>query len=100
MMSLLSLGKPDLIVLDIGLPDIDGRDLLSTLKKNSATSAIPVLVWSGRYADSDRDVALELGAEDYVEKSVPSALVSKIQRVLLRISEGQLRAARRSIDDP
>lgn len=98
MMNLLCVNKPDLIVLDIALPDIDGRDLLAALKKDAGTFAIPVVVWSGRYADSDRDVALALGAEDYVEKGAPSALVSKIQRVLLRISERELVAARVSID--
>jgi DNA-binding response OmpR family regulator len=55
-------------------------------------------VWSGRYADSDRLVALDLGAEDYVEKSAPTALVPKIQRILLRISERELVKARESFD--
>lgn len=98
MMNLLTTSKPDLIVLDIALPDIDGRDLLAALKKDARTFTIPVVVWSGRYADSDRNVALNLGAEDYVEKGPPSELVPKIQRVLLRISERELVAARVSID--
>jgi DNA-binding response OmpR family regulator len=57
-----------------------------------------VIVWSGRYADSDRLVALDLGAEDYVEKGAPTALVPKIQRILLRISERELVKARESFD--
>jgi len=77
--------KPDLIVLDVGLPDGDGRDLLAMLKKESRTRAIPVVVWSGRDTESDRRIALELGAEDYVEKGPASALVSKIERLLLRL---------------
>jgi two-component system KDP operon response regulator KdpE len=97
MMKVLYTSKPDLIVLDIALPDVDGRDLLSALKKDARTFTIPVVVWSGRYADSDRKVVLDLGAEDYVEKGSPSALVPKIERVLLRISEGQLAAARKTL---
>jgi two-component system KDP operon response regulator KdpE len=98
MMKLLYSSRPDLIVLDIGLPDVDGRDLLAALKKDARTFTIPVVVWSGRYTDSDRAVALGLGAEDYVEKGPPSTLVPKIQRVLLRISERELVKARESID--
>ena len=66
MRSELAKATPDLIVLDVGLPDADGRDLLSNLKKDPKTANIPVLVWSGRDAESDRRIALALGAEDYV----------------------------------
>lgn len=97
MMKLLYVSLPDLIVLDIGLPDADGRDLLAALKKDPRTFHIPVVVWSGRYADSNRRVALELGAEDFVEKGPPSRLVSKIERLLLRISERELAKARESL---
>jgi len=78
-------GKPDLIVLDIHFPDADGRDVLSRLKADPRTSAIPVVVWSGRDPESDRRIALDLGAEDYVEKRDPSTLLPKIERVLLRL---------------
>lgn len=78
--------KPDLIVLDIHFPDADGRDVLSRLKSDPVTADIPVLVWSGRDPQSDRRIALDLGAEDYVEKRDPSTLLPKIQRVLLRLS--------------
>ena len=77
--------KPDLIVLDVGLPDGDGRDLLATLKKSSRTRSIPVLIWSGRDAESDRRIALDLGAEDYVEKGSTADLVRQIERLLLRL---------------
>jgi two-component system, OmpR family, KDP operon response regulator KdpE len=97
LMKLVYSSKPDLIVLDVGLPDVDGRDLLATLKKDPKTFSIPVLVWSGRDADTTRRVVLDLGAEDYVEKGPPKALVSKIERVLLRISEGTLANAIASI---
>jgi two-component system, OmpR family, KDP operon response regulator KdpE len=96
LMKLVYSSKPDLIVLDVGLPDIDGRDLLASLKKDPKTFSIPVLVWSDRDPHLTRRVVLELGAEDYVEKGPPLTLVSKIERVLLRISEGALANARAS----
>ena len=97
LMTLLHGSQPDLIVLDIGLPDVDGRDLLAAMKKDPRTFQIPVVVWSGRDPDSNRRIALELGAEDYVEKGAPSRLVPKIERVLLRLSERELIVARASL---
>jgi len=78
--------KPDLIVLDIGFPDADGRDVLAQLKADPRTANIPVLIWSGRHdLDSERRIALSLGAEDYVEKTDAGLLMRKIERLLLRI---------------
>jgi DNA-binding response OmpR family regulator len=80
--------QPDLIVLDVGFPDADGRDLLRELKAEPRTAHIPVLVWSGRKCNSsDARIALELGAEDYVEKSDPELFMLKIERVLLRLRQ-------------
>ena len=78
--------KPDLIVLDINFPDADGRDLLAQLKADARTSGIPVLVWSGRHdMESERRIALSLGAEDYVEKTDAQLLMRKIERLLFRL---------------
>lgn len=89
--------RPDLIVLDVGLPDMDGRDLLAALKKDPRTREIPVLVWSAGRDESDRRIALDLGAEDYVQKGPPSSLVPKIERILFRLSERELVKARSSL---
>src|SRR5258706_14223433 len=78
---------PDLIVVVIHFPDADGRDVLARLKADPRTRSIPVVVWSGRDPQSDRRIALDLGAEDYVEKRDPSTLLPKIARVLLRLRE-------------
>ena len=75
--------RPELIVLDVELPDIDGRDLLRAIKRDVELSDIPVLMWSGRDYDSDRRIALELGAADYVPKSDSVMLMPKVARVLL-----------------
>lgn len=79
--------QPDLIILDIRFPDADGRDILKELKRNAWTEPIPVLVWSASDYDSDRRIALELGAEDYVQKGRSTALLPKVARVLLRLKE-------------
>jgi len=77
--------QPDLIVLDIQFPDADGRDVLAQLKRDPRTVQIPVIVWSCRpTSDSDSRIALDLGAEDYVEKSDVQGLIRKLERVLLR----------------
>ncbi len=76
---------PALIVLDVQFPDIDGRDVLASLKADPRTERIPVVVWSGRDYESDRKIALKLGAEDYIEKTDPQTLFGKIKRVLLRL---------------
>ena len=77
--------KPEVIVLDISFPDADGRDILTALKADPRTSEIAVLVWSGRDPESDRKIALSLGAEDYVEKTDAQSLLRKIHRVLQRL---------------
>lgn len=79
--------RPDVIVLDVGFPNADGRDLLSLLKRDARTANIPVLVWSGQDADSQRRIALDLGAEDFVEKGTAHELVAKIERLLFRLRE-------------
>lgn len=83
--------QPDLIVLDLAFPDVDGRDILRQLKMNPATTLIPVVVWSGREGhESDSRISLDLGAEDYVEKDDAHLLLLKLERVLLRL-EGEPR---------
>ncbi len=78
--------KPDLLVLDLGFPDADGRDLLSKLKADPETAEIPVLVWSAeRDLEKERRIALSLGAEDYVEKTDAQLLLRKIERLLFRL---------------
>ena len=81
--------QPDIIVLDMGLPDADGRDVLNKLKADQRTTHIPVVVWSGREGESDSRISLNLGAEDYLEKTDPLLLIRKIERVLLRLDESE-----------
>ena len=57
--------RPDLVVLDLGLPDIDGVDVIRSLR---AWTEVPIIVLSGRAGSSDKIVALNAGADDYVTK--------------------------------
>lgn len=74
--------QPSLIVLDVVFPDADGRDLLKEIRLDPRVADIPVLMWSERDYESDRLIALELGAQDYLRKSPPALLLPRIARIL------------------
>jgi DNA-binding response OmpR family regulator len=74
--------KPDLIVLDLGLPDIDGLDVCRRLRASSNT---PIIMLTARDEESDKLVGLELGADDYITKPFsPKELVARVRAVLRR----------------
>ena len=74
---------PDLIVLDLGLPKLDGLDVARALRRDSN---VPIVILSGRSDESDKLVGLELGADDYVTKPFsPKELVARVRAVLRRI---------------
>jgi DNA-binding response OmpR family regulator len=73
---------PDLVVLDLSLPRVDGLDVLARLRR---TSAIPVIVVTGRGGETDRIVGLDLGADDYLVKPFsPGELAARVRSVLRR----------------
>ena len=83
-------GVPDLVVLDLMLPGINGLDVCRTLKQDAATRNLPVLMLTARAEEVDRVVGLELGADDYVVKPFsPRELVLRIQAILRRLSDGR-----------
>ena len=74
--------RPDLVLLDLVLPDGDGRDVCRTLR---AESGVPVIMLTARGTETDRVVGLELGADDYVVKPFSAAeVVARIRAVLRR----------------
>jgi len=74
--------RPDLIVLDLRLPDMDGLDVTRTLRK---TSTVPIIMLTARDDESDKLVGLELGADDYMTKPFsPKELVARVRAVLRR----------------
>src|SRR5512132_542977 len=73
---------PDLILLDVMMPDIDGFEVLETVRE---VSAVPVIMLTARGEEDDRVRGLELGADDYVTKPFsPRELVSRVKAVLRR----------------
>ncbi|MBI5599690.1 MAG: response regulator [Deltaproteobacteria bacterium] len=77
--------KPDLILLDIMLPDMDGTEVLKRLKRDDSLAHIPVIMLTAKGEEVDRILGLELGAEDYITKPFsPRELVLRVKAVLKR----------------
>ena len=76
---------PDLIILDLMLPDYDGLELCKMLKKDDKYSSIPVIMLTARNEEMDKVLGLEIGADDYVIKPFsPRELIARIKAVLRR----------------
>jgi len=81
---------PDLVVLDLGLPGLDGLDVTRSLRRDSAT---PIIMLTARSEESDKLVGLELGADDYVTKPFsPKELVARVRSVLRRTEGMQVQS--------
>jgi len=71
--------RPDLIILDVNMPEMDGRDVLQALKQHPALKEVPVIVITARNDEYTRMTALEAGAHDVVEKPFdPAMLMRKV----------------------
>jgi DNA-binding response OmpR family regulator len=82
--------KPDLIVLDLGLPDVDGLDVTRKLRQDSS---VPIIMLTARGEETDKLVGLELGADDYITKPFsPKELVARVRAVLRRADTLQANA--------
>ena len=89
-MELIVREHPDLIVLDLMLPGMDGLEVCKRLRSNSATQSIPIIMLTARAEEVDRIVGLEMGADDYVTKPFsPRELVARVKAVLRRSSTPQ-----------
>ena len=80
--------RPDLILLDLMLPGMDGLDVCKTLKGESKTALVPIIMLTAKSQESDKVIGLELGADDYVTKPFsPRELIARIKAVLRRMKE-------------
>ncbi len=78
-------GRPDLVLLDILLPGMDGLEVLRRLRAGAETARIPVIVLTAKGDETDRVVGLELGADDYIPKPFsPREVVARIKAVFRR----------------
>jgi DNA-binding response OmpR family regulator len=77
--------KPDLILLDLMLPDADGFEICSSLKKDTRFSAIPIIMLTAKGQETDKVTGLDLGADDYITKPFsPREFVARVKAVLRR----------------
>lgn len=95
--------KPDLMVLDLGLPDMDGLDVARAVRKESN---VPIIMLTARGEETDKLVGLELGADDYMTKPFsPKELVARVRAVLRRFESASagaeiIRVADLALDVP
>jgi len=74
--------RPDMILMDLGIPGIDGLDVTRQLRR---TSSVPIIMLTARSEETDRVVGLEMGADDYITKPFsPKELIARIRAVLRR----------------
>src|SRR5229473_2076188 len=79
---------PDLIILDIMLPDLDGLEVCRKLRQQDKSRRIPIIMLTARTQEVDRVVGFELGADDYVMKPFsPRELVLRVKSIFRRMSE-------------
>ncbi|KYO66696.1 winged helix-turn-helix domain-containing protein [Thermovenabulum gondwanense] len=87
-LELIKLEKPDLILLDVMLPGIDGYELCKILRRKTDTSEIPIILITAKNEEIDRILGLEIGADDYITKPFSvRELVARVKAVLRRVEK-------------
>jgi len=77
--------RPDLVVLDLMLPEVDGLEVCKIIRRNAETSELPIIMLTAKAAEIDRVLGLELGADDYLTKPFsPRELTLRIKNLLKR----------------
>ncbi len=91
---------PDLIVLDVMIPEVDGMEVCKILRRNRDTAGIPIIMLTARAGEVDRVLGLELGADDYVTKPFsPRELALRIRNLLARRPSGSESQERFEFDE-
>jgi two-component system, OmpR family, alkaline phosphatase synthesis response regulator PhoP len=86
---------PDVLVLDLMLPQVDGLEICRAVRSNPKTAATPIIMLTARGEESDRIVGLEIGADDYLSKPFsPNELVARVRALLRRARRGEAPADR------
>ena len=77
--------QPNLVILDVMMPEIDGMEVCKLMRRDPATSSIPIIMLTAKASEVDRVLGLELGADDYVVKPFsPRELVLRVKKLLSR----------------
>ena len=86
---------PDLVLLDLMLPEVDGLEVCKILRRDSSTSSLPIIMVTAKAGEVDRVLGLELGADDYVTKPFsPRELVLRVKNLLRRRTAADQKAER------
>jgi len=81
---------PDIVVVDLMLPGIDGLEVCRRLRADQRTAHVPIVMLTAKSAETDRVVGLEMGADDYITKPFsPRELAARIKAILRRVSQQQ-----------
>jgi len=90
----LAAGPPDLLILDLMLPHVDGLEICRLVRATDKTAAIPIIMLTARAEESERIVGLEIGADDYIAKPFsPNELVARVRALLRRAHRQPVEAA-------
>jgi len=82
--------RPDLMILDLMLPQVDGLEICRTLKDDPATRSIPIIMLTAKSEEEDVMIGLQMGADDYIPKPFsPQVLVARIKSFTRRITDLQ-----------
>lgn len=83
--------KPDLLILDLGLPDRDGWDIIRLIRNDKKLASLPIIILTARVEDSDKIIGLELWADDYITKPFnPREVVARVRALLRRTERSAL----------
>ena len=85
-LKLIKIESPDMVILDLMLPEMDGLEVCKKIRNSPATAMLPVLMLTAKAEESDTIIGLELGADDYVTKPFsPKALVARVKALFRRL---------------
>ena len=77
--------SPDLVILDVMLPGMDGFEICHRLKSEPATAQLPILMFSAKAQEIDKDTGIKVGVDDYLTKpAAPSEIVSRVEKLLAK----------------
>src|SRR6476620_125278 len=97
-MQVMTARTPDLLVLDLMLPHVDGLEICRRVRADASTAALPIIMLTARAEESERIVGLELGADDYLPKPFsPNELVARVRALLRRAERAASPAATKTL---
>lgn len=77
--------RPDLIILDVMLPGMDGFEICHRLRAETATAQLPILMFSAKAQEIDKDTGLKVGADDYLPKpAAPAEIINRVEALLAK----------------